>query len=266
MKTLAATFLSLVFLMAPLAVVHADVWVNGYYRSNGTYVNGHYRSSPDSNPYNNWSYPGNTNPYTGVKATGNPSTYLNNYSSGSTYSAPTYTSSSVYSSSCPANSYSSGSSCKCNYGYVVKNGACVSGSSVCMSELGLMSTYDSLSNSCKCMSGYEIGSTGSCVYKSTYSNAYTGSLGGYARTSPYSSSCPANSSTSITDSSKCSCNDGYKLNSKKTACTKVTTKDKDKICKESFGSKSVWSKDSGEVTCLCKKGYSWNEGRSKCVK
>jgi opacity protein-like surface antigen len=29
-------------------------WVNGYFRSDGTYVQGHYRSSPDSNRYNNY--------------------------------------------------------------------------------------------------------------------------------------------------------------------------------------------------------------------
>jgi len=57
----------------------ADVWVNGYYRKNGTYVKGHWRSCPDGNPYNNWSFPGNINPYTGRIATGNPETYLKNY-------------------------------------------------------------------------------------------------------------------------------------------------------------------------------------------
>lgn len=71
-------------------VVSASVYVSGYTRKDGTYVSGHYRSSPDGNPYNNWSYPGNTNPYTGKTATGNSSTYLDNYynrssgSSGST--------------------------------------------------------------------------------------------------------------------------------------------------------------------------------------
>ena len=57
----------------------ADVYVRGYYRKDGTYVRGHYRSDPDGNPYNNWSFPGNTNPYTGEIASGNPSTYLRNY-------------------------------------------------------------------------------------------------------------------------------------------------------------------------------------------
>jgi len=62
----------------------AQVHVSGYYRKNGTYVQPHMRSSPDSNPYNNYSYPGNTNPYTGKVATGNPDTYLNNYNKNST--------------------------------------------------------------------------------------------------------------------------------------------------------------------------------------
>lgn len=46
---------------------HADVWVNGHYKSSGSYVQPHYRSSPDSSIYNNWSYRGNTNPYTGKR-------------------------------------------------------------------------------------------------------------------------------------------------------------------------------------------------------
>jgi len=57
----------------------SDVWVNGYTRKDGTYVQGHWRSTPNGNPYDNYSYPGNTNPYTGKTATGNPDTYLRNY-------------------------------------------------------------------------------------------------------------------------------------------------------------------------------------------
>lgn len=47
-------------------VAQADVYVNGYYRNDGTYVQGHYRSSPNSNVYDNYSTQGNVNPYTGV--------------------------------------------------------------------------------------------------------------------------------------------------------------------------------------------------------
>ena len=57
----------------------ADVYVHGYLRGNGTYVQPHFRSNPDGDPYNNWSFPGNVNPYTGRVAPGNPDTYLDHY-------------------------------------------------------------------------------------------------------------------------------------------------------------------------------------------
>lgn len=60
-------------------IADAAVRVKGYYRKDGTYVSPHYRSNPDGNPYNNWSFPGNTNPYTGKVAPGDPDTYLRNY-------------------------------------------------------------------------------------------------------------------------------------------------------------------------------------------
>ena len=84
----------------------AAVSVRGYYRKNGTYVRPHYRSNPDGNPYNNWSFPGNTNPYTGITATGNPSTYLRNYNRSSTYT-PSYGSLSRYRKTDYGNSYDS---------------------------------------------------------------------------------------------------------------------------------------------------------------
>jgi hypothetical protein len=59
--------------------VDAQVRVRGYVRRDGTYVPPHVRSSPDGNPSNNWSYPGNVNPYTGKIATGDPLTYLERY-------------------------------------------------------------------------------------------------------------------------------------------------------------------------------------------
>jgi len=42
-----------------------DVWVNGYYRKDGTYVAPYYRSSPNDTVRDNYSYKGNVNPYTG---------------------------------------------------------------------------------------------------------------------------------------------------------------------------------------------------------
>ncbi|TAH59064.1 MAG: tetratricopeptide repeat protein, partial [Gottschalkiaceae bacterium] len=65
--------------MDALAATSPPVHVDGYFRKDGTYVAPHFRSAPDGNPYNNYSFPGNINPYTGKKATGNPDTYLENY-------------------------------------------------------------------------------------------------------------------------------------------------------------------------------------------
>src|SRR3989344_7527931 len=209
MKKLFLGLLFLSFLIPSFS--SADVWVNGYYRSNGTYVNGHYRSSPDSNPYNNYSYPGNTNPYTGNVAPGNSSTYLNNYynsSSGSSYS-PSYYSTTP---TCPINSYSSGSSCKCVYGYVARGGSCVSGNSLCRNQLGIMSSYNSLNNSCECDAGYVIGGSGFCTYKSSTYTSNPTSV--YSGSSPTESTCPAHSSESVSDSSKCTCDVGYQLDKK----------------------------------------------------
>ena len=57
----------------------AQTWVNGYLKSNGTYVSGHLRTSPDRSPYNNYSFPGNYNPNTSSITSGSQSSYLNNY-------------------------------------------------------------------------------------------------------------------------------------------------------------------------------------------
>ncbi len=40
-------------------------YVSGYTRSDGTYVQGYERSDPNSTVTDNYSYKGNTNPYTG---------------------------------------------------------------------------------------------------------------------------------------------------------------------------------------------------------
>lgn len=52
-----------------------DTYVKGYVKKDGTYVQPHYRTSPDSNPYNNYSTKGNTNPYTGKEGTKDPYSY-----------------------------------------------------------------------------------------------------------------------------------------------------------------------------------------------
>jgi hypothetical protein len=42
-----------------------DVYVDGYTRKDGTYVQPYHRSSPNNTVRDNYSYEGNTNPYTG---------------------------------------------------------------------------------------------------------------------------------------------------------------------------------------------------------
>lgn len=91
-------FLSALLTLCVIAVF-AQVHVRGYTRSNGTYVQPHMRSSPNSSPYDNYSFPGNKNPYTGKVATGNPETYLKRYNSTSssttTAITPSYNNTSV---------------------------------------------------------------------------------------------------------------------------------------------------------------------------
>jgi hypothetical protein len=53
MKTAILSLLT-VFALTATSAFAGDVWVNGYRRSNGTYVRGHYRSAPDSSRSNNY--------------------------------------------------------------------------------------------------------------------------------------------------------------------------------------------------------------------
>ena len=59
------------------ASVKADVYVDGYFRSNGTYVKPHYRTSPNNTVIDNYSYPGNYNPN---NSSTNNNSYRNLYS------------------------------------------------------------------------------------------------------------------------------------------------------------------------------------------
>lgn len=74
--------LILAFLLFPVSALAYgdDVHVNGYTRSNGTYVQPHMRSAPDNTTSNNYSTYGNTNPYTGQQGTHHPD---NSYSGNS---------------------------------------------------------------------------------------------------------------------------------------------------------------------------------------
>lgn len=63
-----------------VALVASIIFLSGFNFSYAdTFVDSYYRSDSDANPYNNYSFPGNTNPYTGKTATGKAETYLSNY-------------------------------------------------------------------------------------------------------------------------------------------------------------------------------------------
>jgi hypothetical protein len=65
------------------------VHVNGYTRSNGTYVESHYRTSPNDTKLDNWSTYPNVNPYTGNVGTRHYSeNNFSNYNTPSIFSSP----------------------------------------------------------------------------------------------------------------------------------------------------------------------------------
>ena len=72
MKIWTTLILAVFGLLLVSTAAFADVYVQGYYKKNGTYVAPHYRSSPNSTKLDNWSTRGNVNPYTGNVGTRNP--------------------------------------------------------------------------------------------------------------------------------------------------------------------------------------------------
>lgn len=83
-------------LMIGIAIVlasvsaQADTYVNGYTRSDGTYVQPHHRSDANEYRYDNYSSHGNTNPYTGESGYQRneyttPPAYNQSYGGGSNY-------------------------------------------------------------------------------------------------------------------------------------------------------------------------------------
>jgi len=59
-------------LVSSAASAQGSHYVEGYTRSNGTYVAPHYQTNANGNAYDNWSSRPNINPYTGQQGTVNP--------------------------------------------------------------------------------------------------------------------------------------------------------------------------------------------------
>jgi hypothetical protein len=80
LATIVALGLVVGTMATPSAVSACSQYVSGYYRSDGRYVSGYYRTCANSTVTDNYSYPGNYNPYTGRTT------------SGSSFSWPSYSS------------------------------------------------------------------------------------------------------------------------------------------------------------------------------
>ncbi len=139
---------------------------------------------------------------------------------------------------CPVMSYydSLTDSCKCYSGYVVSGGQCVSTDSLCHDQLGYSSRYDSLSGNCKCDYGYLI-SNGKCVSTDSYC------LDKYGYNAHYNI---------LTDN--CECTLGYLISGGR--CVNGDT-----FCQSQYG--SYTSYDSLSKKCSCDPGYFFHG--SQCV-
>lgn len=88
--------LIIAFLFTTALTFAQDVYVQGYTKSNGTYVQGYYRTAPNRTRNDNYSTVGNSNPYTGTAGAQSRDSYsaTSSYSSSNTaYSTPSYSSS-----------------------------------------------------------------------------------------------------------------------------------------------------------------------------
>lgn len=56
MKVVLTAVLGFLFFLLLLPATADAGWVDGYWRSNGTYVNGYYRTDPDLYKWNNYSF------------------------------------------------------------------------------------------------------------------------------------------------------------------------------------------------------------------
>lgn len=196
----------------------SDVYVNGYYRKDGTYVSPYYRSAPDSSILNNYSCIdngkcGTTNNNVTTYTNNNKNNLLNYY-----YTTPTYP---VYNYTFPtyvpevktnnqlcielySNSFYNNATkqCDCNYGYAFDNetSKCVEGKKVCQKLYGETAIYNQLLNNCT----YTQKTTTKGTNQNTYS--YT------------ANPCPEHA---VIANATCKCDKGYEFTHGATRCSKI---------------------------------------------
>lgn len=133
---------------------------------------------------------------------------------------------------CPFMSYydSLSSSCKCMSGYIASGNSCISQQQYCWNTLGYSSTYNYGTGRCECSSGY-VYNNGACQSGLTYCMNNYGSFSQYDYLSK-----------------NCKCMSGYQFNSSGTRCIS-----KDEACQNQLGIMSKY--DSLYDTCDCLSGY-----------
>jgi hypothetical protein len=99
-----------------------------------------------------------------------------------------------------------------------------------------------------------------------YMNGASASLSDYKYTSTPINNCPSNSTPSVTDSNKCTCNSGYTMNFLKNGCVSIDAQNTS--CSNANGANVIWNgtyTNDGRINCTCISGYQWSSSSSSCV-
>jgi len=171
--------------------------------------------------------------------------------------------------------------CKCRYGYILYGGKCISDNDFCEEIAGYNTKYNSLTNECECSYGYKW--NGYSCEKESYSSVNYDYLNDLLE---QQNQCPANA-TPQTDG-YCYCNAGYKVNTNKDGCVKITcainatlvgdvcvcndgflqknntciTPTQD--CINIYGQNVVGELENDHSICYCKDGFEWNANKTFC--
>lgn len=144
---------------------------------------------------------------------------------------------------CPLfSSYNSLSkSCECDSGYVADGyGGCESGNSFCHRKIGYNSSYKTYNGTCKCDYDYILDNSNKCVSRDDYCQNLLGWDAEYKILNDV-----------------CGCKSGYILNSSQTSCING-----DNYCTNNYGWDSYY--DSYNKECKCENGYEFRG--NQCVK